>query len=289
MSANELVRFDFLEQGSDEWHELRATCQKTASRTPIVLGLSPFSNIEKLAQEIKFGIKPYYSKAMQDGNNFEDYVRDMANEYFEDVFMPTVGVRNGFLASLDGINLEEDTIIEIKVSEKTFDEVKSGKVPDYYYSQIQHQMMVFSSVEKAYLVAYSKSRDEIAVSDTIKKDDDYHNIICNEWAKFKEYLATYEMPQVDNLEDNRANSLALELFEINEQKKQLELKEKELKEKILEFVTTDKTTIGNLTISKSKRKTVEYAKLLNELNVNDETIEKYTKYSDDSYSFRFSK
>lgn len=293
MSLNEITtRFDNLIQGQQEWHNLRNKFIKTASRTPIVLGLSPFSNLDKLAQEIKFGIKPFYSKAMQDGNELEDMVREKANAYFNDVFMPTVGVKNDLLASLDGINFAEDTIIEIKVSEKTFQDIKSGTIPKHYLWQIKHQMQVFDSVEKGYLVAYSKELDEIIVSDPILKDDSFGNdffIIIEAWNKFFEYLETYELPKQNVEEDVEALSFASELFEVNQQIKELQEKEKELKAKLEQYATSDKTTIGNLTISKTSRKTVEYTKLLNELKVDDAMIDKYTKVSSGGLTFRFSK
>lgn len=286
-----MKRYDNLIQGSDEWHDLRAKYTKTASRTPIILGLSPFSNTEKLAQEIKFGIKPYYSKAMQQGNNLEDYAREMTNGYFDDVFIPTVGVRKDYLASLDGINFAEDTIIELKVSEKTYSDVKNGLVPDYYYSQIQHQMMVFNKVEKAYLVAYSPSNDDIAVSEPIEREKpEFYDYLERKWQEFEEFLKEYEMPQANNLEDSEAINLAMELFEINEQKKALEVKEKAIKEQLTSFVSADKTTIGNLTISKQKgAKKIDYVKLINDKNVDVSDIDNYTTFNKDSLVFRFGK
>lgn len=285
-----MQRYDNIEQGSQEWHDLRAKYYKTASRTSTVLGLSPFSNIEKLAQEIKYDIKPFYSKAMQLGNDLEDYVREMANKYFNDVFISTVGLNNDFLASLDGINFAEDTIIEIKVSEKTYEDIKAGKIPDYYMAQIQHQLMVFNKVEKAYLVAYSQTNDDIAVSEPIIFDGDFEIQIKKSWAEFENYLKDYELPQINNLEDNTAISLALQLFEINEQKKQLEIKEKAIKEQLTSFVSSDKTTIGNLTISKQKgSKKIDYVKLINDKNVDISDIDNYTTFNKDSLVFRFGK
>lgn len=287
-----LERFDYLEQGTDAWHDMRAKYIKTASRTPIVLGHSPFSNWDKLAQEIKFGIKPYYSKAMQDGNDLEDMVREKANEYFTDIFMPSVGVQNDLLASLDGINFAEDTIIEIKVSEKTFQDIKSGTIPKHYLWQIKHQMQVFDSVKKGYLVAYSKELDEIIVSDPIFKDDSFGNdffIIVEAWNRFEEFLETYELPNNETVEDIEALTLASKLFEVNQKIKDLQEKEKQLKEQLSPFAASSKTMIGNLTISKITRKTIEYAKLLNELKVDDAMIDKFTKLGTESLSFRFSK
>lgn len=291
MSADNIIKYDFLEQGSEQWHSLRSEFLATASRTPIVLGLSPFSNIEKLAQEIKFGIKPFYSKAMQDGNDLEDKVRELANEYFDDVFVPTVGVNNDLLASLDGINFEEDTIIEIKVSEKTFEEVKRGNIPDHYLWQIKHQMQVFSSVERAFLIAYSKEKNEIAVSDPIVKDENFGNdffIILDAWKKFYEFLENYELPKINNIDDIDALLLSDELYEINEKKKELEAREKEIKEKLKFFAIADKNVVGNLMITKTKgAKKIDYVKLINDKKVDVSDIEKYTSFNADSIVFRF--
>ena len=283
-------RLDNIQQGSDEWHKLRSENYKTASRTPAVLGISPFSNKEKLAQEIKFDIKPFYSKAMQLGNELEDKVRELANIHLEDVFMPTVGIRDGFLASLDGINFSEDTIIEIKVSDKTFEEIENGIIPNYYYAQIQHQMMVFNSVEKAFLVAYSPTKDKIIASETIARNEELHKTICDEWSKFDEFMKTYEMPVKNEIDDSEAVILALDLFEINEQKKALEVREKAIKEELLKVATGEKTMIGNLTISKQKgSKKIDYVKLINDKQVDVSDIDNYTTYNKDSFVFRFSK
>ena len=283
-------RIDDIHQGSDEWHKLRSENYKTASRTPAVLGISPFNNKEKLAQEIKFDIKPFYSKAMQLGNELEDKVRELANIHLEDVFMPTVGIRDGFLASLDGINFSEDTIIEIKVSDKTFEDIEKGTIPNHYYAQIQHQMMVFCSVEKAFLVAYSPTKDKIIVSETITRDKEFHKTICEEWSKFDEFMKTYEMPVKNEIDDSEAVVLALELFEINEQKKALEVREKAIKEELLKVATGEKTIIGNLTISKQKgTKKIDYVKLINDKQVDVSDIDNYTTYNKDNFVFRFSK
>lgn len=285
-----MERLDNIEQGSQEWHDLRAKHIRTASRTPIVLGISPFGNIEKLAKEIKFNIFPFQNKAMQQGNDLEDTVRELVNKKFSDYFMPTVGINDNYLASLDGINFDEDTIIEIKVSEKTFEEVKAGKIPDYYMAQIQHQLMVFDMAKKAFLIAYSPSKEEIAISKPIYFEGDYEIQIKAAWDSFEKYLETYELPQANSLEDGEAVALALELFEVNEQKKQLELKEKELKEKLTTFVSSDKTTIGNLTISKQKgSKKIDYVRLISEKEVDVSDIDKYTSYAKESLVFRFGK
>lgn len=286
-----MQKFSDIKQGSKEWEELRSKYIKTASRTAVVLGISPFSNIEKLADEIKFGIKPYYSKAMQQGNDLENKVRNLANAYFDDIFVDEVGVNGDFLASLDGINFSEDTIIEIKVSEKTFNDVKNGVVPDYYMAQIQHQLMVFEEVKRAFLVAFNPKTEELIVSQEILRDIGFKEKIAEAWATFEEFLKNYEKKEDETVEvsDNEAVKLANELYEINIAKKELDLKEKELKKALSVFVVGKKTAISNLTITEQKgAKKIDYAKLLNDKNVDISDIENYTSFNKDSLVFRFS-
>ena len=277
-------------QGTQEWHDLRDKYIRTASRTSAVLGISHFSNKEKLIQEIKFGIKPFYSKAMQQGNELEDDVRMMAINYFDDVFEPAVGTNDGLLASLDGINFDGDTIVEIKVSKHTFNALKDGRIPKDYLWQIKHQMAVFDTVKQGFLFAYNPETKETISSEPVLLEDGDKEKINKAWDEFEEFIKTYELPEMDKIEDPEAEALALELFEITTKRKELGEREKELKGKIKDFVTADKTIIGNLTVSHSKgRKSYDYSKIINELKVKDDILEKYVKTSEPSLSFRFSK
>ena len=94
----------------------------------------------------------------------------------------------------------------------------------------------------------------------------------------------------NEIDDSESVILALELFEINEQKKALEVKEKAIKEELLKVATGEKTMIGNLTISKQKgAKKIDYVKLINDKQVDVSDIDNYTTYNKDSFVFRFSK
>ena len=286
-----MKRYDNLEQGSNEWHELRKKYPMTASRTPMVMGYSPFAGKEKLAQELKFGVKHYYSAAMRQGNEREDEVREYANEELGDVFMPTIGVKDDMLASLDGINFDGNAIIEIKVSDRTFEDVDEGTIPQHYLYQIFHQMIVFDTVEKGYLVAYSPEKDDMVISDPITRDDleGKKERILKAWDEFFEYMGTYELPKENDVNDPNALSIAHELFEISQKKKEIEAKEKELKEKLKPYAeSADKIRIANLTISKSVRTSIEYKRLIQDLDIDNDTLSKYKKKSKPSISFRFS-
>ena len=67
-----------LMQNTPEWLEARKK-YRTASEAAIVLGISPFTTVEKF-KSIKAGlVKQYYSKAMEQGHIQEDQIRQAAS------------------------------------------------------------------------------------------------------------------------------------------------------------------------------------------------------------------
>ncbi len=254
-----------IKQGSDEWLSLRNEYIKTASRTPIVMGISPFSDKEKLAKEIKFGIKPYMSEAMMRGVDLEDMVRKKANEALDDVFMPKVGVNDGYLASLDGINFDGDTIIEIKVSKDTFDEVKKGKIPKHYEAQIQHQLMVFDGVKKGFLVAYEHEKDEIVISEPIYPDKEFKAKIEPLWDDFIAFMDRYELKEeYIKRDDLEFEMVAKRYIEINNDIKRLQKEKQEYQQILLELAGGNKTKGFGVTIYPTVRKSVNYKQIIEE-------------------------
>ena len=80
------------------------------------------------------------------------------------------------------------------------------------------------------------------------------------------------------------------MFELNEQKKEIEKRIEEIKAKLSEVATTDKTVIGNLLITKQKgAKKIDYVRLINDKQVDVSDIDKYTSFNKDSLVFRFTK
>lgn len=135
-------------QNSPEWFDLRKT-KRTASETPIIMGLSPWSSPSKLAVE-KFGNKPVApldNPAVRHGHRYESKARSYF-EHVHDIKMPAhVLVRGDYLSSLDGWNRKENEILEIKCpftynESDTWVKACDDEVPDHYMAQIQHQLMV---------------------------------------------------------------------------------------------------------------------------------------------------
>ena len=135
-----------LVQGSAEWHEHRRT-HRNASETPAVLGVSPWMTPYQLWQ-IKLGlVEPEVTPAMLHGTQLEPQARAAYEALTGHVMQPLVLVDGEFSASLDGLTLSGDRVLEIKCPFKRRDStlwktVAEGRLPEHYEWQVQHQLMV---------------------------------------------------------------------------------------------------------------------------------------------------
>jgi putative phage-type endonuclease len=135
-----------LVQGSPEWLEHRKK-YRNASETPAVMGVSPWVKPEQLRAYRSGEKTQYVNPAMKHGMALEPLARAVYEGETGLVLEPCVMVDGLYSASLDGITFEEDIILEIKCPMKgkaseTWQEVASGRVPEHYYWQIQHQLMI---------------------------------------------------------------------------------------------------------------------------------------------------
>ncbi len=193
-----------LKQNTQEWLDARKQ-YRTASEAAIVCGVSPWTSVADF-KLIKAGKKQqYYSKAMQRGHELEDTVRQKANALLNMTFTEACYVRDCFMASLDGISADETTLIEIKVSKWTYQDIIGGKIPEYYWLQIQQQL--FCSPAKAgYLVAMHPDTEDIVVSDPIYPEVEAMARIEQAWIAFD------EMPVPEGPVDFTGNGEITELF-----------------------------------------------------------------------------
>jgi len=135
-----------LVQGSAEWHQHRRT-HRNASETPAVLGVSPWMTPYQLWQ-IKLGlVEPEVTPAMLHGTQLEPQARAAYEALTGHVMEPLVLVDGEFSASLDGLTLSGDRVLEIKCPFKRRDStlwktVAEGRLPEHYQWQVQHQLMV---------------------------------------------------------------------------------------------------------------------------------------------------
>jgi putative phage-type endonuclease len=146
-----------LVQGSPEWHEHRRR-HRCASETPAALGLSPWLTPYQLWQ-YKLGLaEPDVTTAMLHGTQLEPAARGAFEALTGLVIQPLVLVDGEYSASLDGITLGGERLVELKAPFKGRESalwrtVAAGEIPEHYRWQLQHQLMV-AKAEVADLFVY---------------------------------------------------------------------------------------------------------------------------------------
>lgn len=133
-------------QGSPEWHEHRRR-YRNASETPTVLGVSPWCTPYQLWQ-LKLGLKDQeVTPSMRHGSELEPVARAAYERQTGRVMQPLVVVDGEYSASLDGMTLGGERVLEVKCPLKgresaLWNLVEGGSLPDHYEMQVQHQLMV---------------------------------------------------------------------------------------------------------------------------------------------------
>lgn len=183
-----------LVQGSQEWLDYRRT-MRNASETPAVMGISPWLTpytlwLIKTGRSMQAVTSP-----MAHGTKLEPEARAAYEEQTGNVMQPLVMNDGPYSASLDGINLAGDLIVEIKCPfrRKQSDLWKGaveGKVPDHYTVQIQHQLMV-AGAKKAHLWVYVEGEGILLV---VARDETLMADIRTAWDDFQQYLHTDTPP-----------------------------------------------------------------------------------------------
>jgi putative phage-type endonuclease len=150
-----------LVQGSPEWLEYRRS-MRNASESAAVLGISPWVTPYQLWL-LKTGRREQaVNAAMLNGTALEPEARSAYELETGHVMQPLVMQDGDYSASLDGITLQGDLIVEIKVpmrgaSSSLWRAVEAGQVPGHYSAQIQHQLMV-SGATTAHLWVFDGAR-----------------------------------------------------------------------------------------------------------------------------------
>jgi putative phage-type endonuclease len=183
-----------LVQGSPEWLDYRKT-MRNASETPAVLGLSPWVTPYTLWL-VKTGRSTQATnEAMVHGTKLEPEARAAYEERTGHIMNPLVLSDGAYSASLDGITLAGDLIVEIKCpfrgqQSPLWKQATEGKVPDHYAAQVQHQLMV-SGATTAHLWVYAGGEGLLV---TIQRDADLMERIRERWEEFETYLDTDSPP-----------------------------------------------------------------------------------------------
>ena len=187
-----------LVQGSPEWHAHRRGL-RNASETPAVLGISPWVTPYQLWLLKTGRAEQAVNTAMQCGTTLEPLARH-AYEVDTGLVMQPLVLQDGlYSASLDGMTLAGDLIVEIKCPYKgaasaLWQSVEGGEVPAHYAMQVQHQLMV-SGAGQAHLWVFDGQRGLLHV---VEHDPAAVEAIRAAWDAFAVFLDTDVPPPLSD-------------------------------------------------------------------------------------------
>lgn len=274
MSA--LIESQELIQGSDAWLALRKT-KITATDASAIMGINPWKTALQLYNE-KLSDEPpkKANERMQRGTDLEPIARDLFCVLTGHKMVPKVIINDWAMASLDGIN-DWNEILEIKCpGAKDHALAVSGKIPEYYYPQLQHQMYVCDS-EKAFYFSFD-GIDGVIVE--VKRDDQYIEKMIAEEFKFYMQLQKKTPPEPSERDfierdDDIWHHLAMKWRLIKISIEELEKEELELRNNLI-FLTGGLNAKGaGISLNQVTRKgNVDYSKVPELMHVD---LDKYRK------------
>ena len=133
-----------LEQGSAEWLEWRHS-GIGGSDASAVMGDNRFQSPEELLHQKKNKIYTKPNDKMKLGTELEPKARTL---YIKQTGLQVRPLclqsknHSWLIASMDGITDDYQNIVEIKCGKSAYWQAHRGIVPDYYYGQLQHQLMI---------------------------------------------------------------------------------------------------------------------------------------------------
>jgi len=272
-----------LRQNTPEWLEFRRS-RIGASDAPILMGQSPWKTPYQLWMEKNLKTETEETPAMARGKALEDEAR----KKFEDMTgLAMMGnrcyvhkERPWQMCSLDGIDMEEKSIVEIKCPNRNdHDTAKSGHIPTKYYGQLQHQMAVMG-LDHAYYFSYDGY--DGAVVEVERNAEFVRELLDVEKTFYFDYYMKGTPPPLsekDYIEQMSEHwDMATCMYkDVDKKLKELEVKKDMLRERLIGLANERNSRGNGVTVSKTiRRGTVDYAQIP-ELQTVD--LERYRKPS----------
>ena len=280
-------------QGSGKWLYWRKD-RLTASQIAQVMGVSPYGTAFTLWQE-KTGRKepPEFNDNMRFGQRMEPLIRNLWMEMSGESFMPAcyqhptikhLGV------SLDGINMNEDRIIELKACNRlVWDCLYHGsKVVEHYFMQIQLQLACIPSVQFCDAVFANGMKNEVR-EEHIAHTKIYPHIPTQEQIyeaaeKFMHNIKTDTPPEYTKKdliymgEDKTFADLEKKWVQASGELKVAKCREEEAK-KMLLLSCNERNSVGDFVkiLKVSRSGNIDWVKVTKQLGIADELLEKYRK------------
>lgn len=247
-----------LAQNSPEWLEFRKT-KIGASDAPIIMETSPWKTPYQLWEE-KMGVRESpVTAAMQRGTNMEEEARWVFEEMIGIQVFATVKIHptlDWMMASLDGIDVEERHIVEIKCpGAMDHGKAMDGVVPDKYYPQLQHQMAV-TGLDGAFYFSYTRSSSKII---EVQRDDKYISEMIQKERQFYNHMIEFTPPVLTERDyiardDPQWHDYASQYISVKKQLNILEEQEKGLRKHLISLSEKSNSSGAGIKLSRIVRR-----------------------------------
>lgn len=187
-------------QGTEEWHQHRAL-YRNASEAAAMLGLSPWMSQYQLWEAKTHRRRQEVTYPMQRGIELEPAARAAYETHTGIIMQPVVMVDGEYSASLDGLSLPGDTILEVKCPMKgtdseTWKQAEAGQVERHYQLQIQQQLMVSGAKRCHFWVFNGKSGRMVEVLPDLTD----WGVLETGWDAFMKFVVTDTPPPLTPLD-----------------------------------------------------------------------------------------
>lgn len=257
-----------LKQNTQQWLNWRKD-KIGASDIPIILGLSSYCTPYLLwRRKLGFAEEQKETYTMQRGKDLEPLIREKINLTNDYNFTPEVLIHKDIswaIASLDGIDKNRKTLLEIKCTSKENHELAHiGELCEAHFVQVQWQLFV--SDYDFLLYAHYFNDDIILVE--VKRDDNYiQSVILTAALNFYKCLVNIEPPEIKEnehvlIQDSVFEEYAIKWKEVSQAKKHYDKLEKEYREKLISLSDDGNCIGGGIKLSRINREgTIDWQQL----------------------------
>lgn len=237
---------------TNEWHATRRR-KVGASDSSAILGIGFLTPYQLWEQ--KLGLTTtQMNYAMSEGVRLEPIARANLEQYFGFALEAPVYQHDDIdymIASLDAYNEKERCLIEIKCGSGSYAKAQSGTIPDYYYSQMQHQLEVMA-LDKMHYYCFN---GESGVLLEVYRDTPYIRTLLEAEEKFYDCMSNFTPPALTDKDyvkimTDEAYTTSLKLESVKEQIEALTEQEKALRDQILRMADGRNSIIGTQKVTK---------------------------------------
>lgn len=180
--------------GTESWITFRRL-HLGSSDASSILECNPYKSKLELYEEKVFQFEQDDNPYMKRGRELESVALESFEEETGLVLFPCVVKHDSIdwiAASLDGMTIGQDAILEIKCNGKKNHELAlKGKIPLHYKAQIMHQLFV-TDLDLAYYYSFDGERGVIV---EVPRDEEFIKILVEKEFEFWQSLQTFTPPK----------------------------------------------------------------------------------------------